>query len=156
MTAYTHYHESFTPETMNRSTIIGALAIACLLSWPLKSSAQIFLTPLGVRSVVLLNDHLTDCRDELAVFRCNAELDSIELSAARVARDESVRLLKGTETQLKDCGSLVKIGRDRETELETALSNASKVAKRRERLAYVLAGVAAAEAVVIGIAYGLR
>jgi len=30
------------------------------------------------------------------------------------------------------------------------------VAKRRERLAYVLAGVAAAEAVVIGIAYGLR
>ena len=105
---------------------------------------------------MLLNDHLTDCRDELAVFRCNAELDSMELAAARVARDESQRLLKGTETQLKDCGSLVEDCRTRETELEAAVVKANRVAKRRERLAYVLAGVAAAEAVVIGIAYGLR
>jgi hypothetical protein len=102
-----------------------------------------------VRRANVLLDH----RDRLIDQRKADSLQLIHWQTAYV-RSEALRLNR--ELALDESTALVKLGRDREGELETALSNASKVAKRRERLAYVLAGVAAAEAVVIGIAYGLR
>jgi hypothetical protein len=120
-----------------------------LLFLPLTISAQVTLTPMEVRRANVLLDH----RDRLIDQRAADSLQLIHWQTAYV-RSEALRLNR--EKALDESTALVKLGRTRETELETALSNASKVAKRRERLAYVLAGVAAAEAVVIGIAYGLR
>jgi hypothetical protein len=120
-----------------------------LLFLPLTLSAQVTLTPMEVRRANVLLDH----RDRLIDQRRADSLQLIHWQTAYV-RSEALRLNR--ELALDESTALVKLGRTRETELEDALSNASKVAKRRERLAYVLAGVAAAEAVVIGIAYGLR
>jgi hypothetical protein len=102
-----------------------------------------------VRRANVLLDH----RDRLIDQRATDSLQLIHWQTAYM-RSEALRLNR--EKALDESTALVKLGRTRETELEAALSNASKVAKRRERLAYVLAGVAAAEAVVIGITYGLR
>jgi hypothetical protein len=120
-----------------------------LLLLPLTISAQVTLTPMEVRRANVLLDH----RDRLIDQR---KVDSLQLIHWQTAYVRSEALRLNREKALDESTALVKLGRDREGELETALSNASKVAKRRERLAYVLAGVAAAEAVVIGIAYGLK
>jgi hypothetical protein len=120
-----------------------------LLLLPLTLSAQVTLTPMEVRRANVLLDH----RDRLIDQR---KADSLQLIHWQTAYMRSEALRLNRERALSECLGLVKIGQDRETELESAVVKANRVAKRRERLAYVLAGVAAAEAVVIGIAYGLR
>jgi len=120
-----------------------------LLLLPLTISAQVTLTPMEVRRANVLLDH----RDRLIDQRASDSLQLIHWQTAYV-RSEALRLNR--ERALDESTALVKLGRTRENELETALSKANRVAKRRERLAYVLAGVAAAEAVVIGITYGLK
>jgi len=141
---------------MKQNATTGILAIACLLSWPSKSFAQIFLTPLGGRSVVLLNDRLTDCTNEVEALRYNAALDSLELAAHRDALSQAEALQELTEARLFE--TVVQVDRCelRERELEDAVAKSGKVAKRRARLAWLLAGVAAAEAVVIAVWVGLR
>jgi len=141
---------------MKQNATTGILAIACLLSWPSKSSAQIFLTPLGGRSVVLLNDRLTDCTNEVEVLRYNASLDSMELAACRDALLHAEALQQNTEARLSKTVAQVDRCELRERELEDTIAKSGKVAKRRARLAWVLAGVAAAEAVVIAVWVGLR
>jgi hypothetical protein len=120
-----------------------------LLFLPLTLSAQVTLTPMEVRRANVLLDH----RDRLIDQRRSDSLQLIHWQTAYM-RSEALRLNR--ERALDESTALVKLGRTRENELETALSKANRVAKRRERLAYVLAGVAAAEAVVIGITYGLK
>jgi hypothetical protein len=120
-----------------------------LLILPLTLSAQVTLTPMEVRRANVLLDH----RDRLIDQRNADSLQLIHWQTAYV-RSEALRLNR--ERALSECLGLVTDCRTRETELETAIAKANRVAKRRERLAYVLAGVAAAEAVVIGVAYGLR
>jgi hypothetical protein len=120
-----------------------------LLFLPLTLSAQVTLTPMEVRRANVLLDH----RDRLIDQRASDSLQLIHWQTAYV-RSEALRLNR--ERALSECLGLVTDCRTRETELETAIAKANRVAKRRERLAYVLAGVAAAEAVVIGVAYGLR
>jgi len=120
-----------------------------LLFLPLTLSAQVTLSPMEVRRANVLLDH----RDRLIDQRNADSLQLIHWQTAYV-RSEALRLNR--ERALSECLGLVELGRDRETELEEAVVKSAKVAKRRERMAYVLAGVAAAEAVVIGIAYGLR
>jgi hypothetical protein len=120
-----------------------------LIFLPLTLSAQVTLTPMEVRRANVLLDH----RDRLIDQRRADSLQLIHWQTAYV-RSEALRLNR--EKALDECTALVKLGRTRETELEAAVVKANRVAKRRERLAYVLAGVAAAEAVVIGIAYGLK
>jgi hypothetical protein len=102
-----------------------------------------------VRRANVLLDH----RDRLIDQR---KADSLQLIHWQTAYFRSEALRLNREKALSECLGLVKIGQDREEELEAAVVKANRVAKRRERLAYVLAVVAAAEAVVIGIAYGLR
>ena len=120
-----------------------------LLFLPLTLSAQVTLTPMEVRRANVLLDH----RDRLIDQR---RADSLQLIHWQTAYVRSEALRFNRELALDESTALVKLGRTRETELEAAVVKANRVAKRRERLAYVLAGVAAAEAVVIGIAYGLR
>jgi hypothetical protein len=120
-----------------------------LLLLPITLSAQVTLTPMEVRRANVLLDH----RDRLIDQRKADSLQLIHWQTAYV-RSEALRLNR--ERALDEITALVKLGRTRETELEAAVVKSNRVAKRRERLAYVLAGVAAAEAVVIGIAYGLR
>jgi hypothetical protein len=120
-----------------------------LLILPLTLSAQVTLTPMEVRRANVLLDH----RDRLIDQRAADSLQLIHWQTAYM-RSEALRLNR--ERALDESTALVKLGRTREGELEAAVVKSAKVAKRRGRLAYVLAGVAAAEAVVIGIAYGLR
>jgi hypothetical protein len=120
-----------------------------LLFLPITLSAQVTLTPMEVRRANVLLDH----RDRLIDQRKADSLQLIHWQTAYV-RSEALRLNR--ERALYESTALVKLGRDREDELEAAVVKANRVAKRRERLAYVLAGVAAAEAVVIGITYGLK
>jgi hypothetical protein len=69
-------------------------------------------------------------------------------------RSEALRLNR--EQALTECTELVEIARVRESQLADAVAKSGRVAKRRERFAWVLAGVAAAEAVVIAVWTGLR
>ena len=124
-------------------------AVLLFLFLPLTLSAQVTLTPMEVRRANVLLDH----RDRLIDQR---RADSLQLIHWQTAYVRSEALTLNRERTLDECLGLVTDCRTRETELETAMSKANRVAKRRERLAYVLAGVAAAEAVVIGVAYGLR
>ena len=124
-------------------------AVLLFLFLPLTLSAQVTLTPMEVRRANVLLDH----RDRLIDQR---RADSLQLIHWQTAYVRSEALTLNRERTLDECLGLVTDCRTRETELETAMSKANRVAKRRERLAYVLAGVAAAEAVVIGIAYGLK
>jgi len=134
---------------MKRNATIGTLAIACLLSWPLKSSAQIFLTPLGGRSVVLLNDHLTDCREEVAGLRYNAALDSMELTATRAALSQAASLQELTEARLSETTAQVDRCEVSEAQLETAFTKASKRGKRWRFIAAVAGVVAVLEGVLL-------
>jgi len=136
---------------MKRNATIGTLAIACLLSWPSKSSAQIFLTPLGGRSVVLLNDHLTDCREEVAGLRFNAALDSMELAATRAALSQAASLQELTEARLSETTAQVDRCEVSEAQLETAFTKASKRGKRWQFIAAVAGVVAVVEGVVIAV-----
>jgi hypothetical protein len=136
---------------MKRNATIGTLAIACLLSWPLKSSAQIFLTPLGGRSVVLLNDHLTDCREEVAGLRYNAALDSMELAAYRAALSQAASLQELTEARLSETVAQVDRCEVREAQLEKALNKASKRGKRWRFIAAVAGVVAVVEGAIIAV-----
>jgi len=105
---------------------------------------------------VLLNDRLTDCREEAKALRYNAALDSLEIAATRDALSQAEALQELTEARLSETVAQVDRCEVREVELEEAVIKSGKVAKRRARLAWVLAGVAAAEAVVIGVWVGLR
>jgi hypothetical protein len=134
---------------MKRNATIGTLAIACLLCLPSKSSAQIFLTPLGVRSVVLLNDHLTDCRNEVEGLRHNAALDSLELSAYRHALSQADALQELTEARLSETTSQVDRCEVREGQLEKALTKASKRGKRWQFIAAVAGVVAVVEGALL-------
>jgi hypothetical protein len=136
---------------MKRNATIGTLATASLLSWPLTSSAQIFLTPLGGRSVVLLNDHLTDCREEVEGLRHNAALDSLELAAYRHALSQADALQELTEARLSETTSQVDRCELREAQLEKALNKASKRGKRWQFIAAVAGVVAVVEGVVIAV-----
>jgi hypothetical protein len=120
-----------------------------LLFIPLTLSAQVTLTPMEVRRANVLLDH----RDRLIDQRRADSLQLIHWQTAYV-RSEALRLNR--EQALDECLGLVELERDGADVLRRVLVKSGRVAKRRERLAYVLAGVAAAEAVVIGIAYGLR
>jgi hypothetical protein len=82
--------------------------------------------------------------------------DSLQLIHWQTAYVQSEALRLNRERALDECLGLVELERDGADVLRRVLVKSGRVAKRRERLAYVLAGVAAAEAVVIGIAYGLR
>ncbi len=141
---------------MNRNARIGALVIACLLNLPLISSAQIYLTPLGVRSVVLLNDKLADCEGRVTVAEYNLELERLELSRWQDAftASETARLL--AEAQIADGANLSDLHREREMVLVNALAKSGRVTKRRERLLWIVGTVAVIEAAVIGVAYGLK
>jgi len=104
----------------------------------------------------LLNDRLNDCTNEVEALRYNAALDSLELAAHRDALSQAEALQELTEARLFE--TVVQVDRCelRERELEDAVAKSGKVAKRRARLAWLLAGVAAAEAVVIAVWVGLR
>jgi benzoyl-CoA reductase/2-hydroxyglutaryl-CoA dehydratase subunit BcrC/BadD/HgdB len=105
---------------------------------------------------VLLNDRLTDCRNEVEALRYNAGLDSMELAANRQELAKAKALQQHTEDRLSETVEQVNRCEVRESQLSDAVAKSGKVAKRRERLAWVLAGVAAAEAVVIGVWVALR
>jgi hypothetical protein len=134
---------------MRRNVITGTLAIACLLSWPSKSYSQIYLTPLGGRSVVLLNDHLTDCRQEVKGLRYNAALDSLELSAYRHALSQADALQELTDARLSETTAQVDRCEVREAQLEKALNKASKRGKRWRFIAAVAGVVAVVEGALL-------
>jgi hypothetical protein len=125
------------------------LTTALLLFLPLTLSAQVTLTPMEVRRANVLLDH----RDMLIDQRAADSLQLIHWQTAYV-RSEALRLNR--EQALDECLGLVQLGRTREDELTAAVVKANRVAKRRERLLWVVGTIAAIEAVVIGVAYGLR
>jgi len=120
-----------------------------LLLIPVSVSAQVALTPIEVRRANELLDRGQRLEDQ-------HRTDSTELAAYRDAMATAAELQAVTDGQLKDCEELVGIGQERERNLEDTVRNASKIAKRRERLAWILGGIAAAEAVVIGVVYGVK
>ncbi len=104
----------------------------------------------------MLNDRLTDCTNEIKVLRYNAALDSLELAACRDALSQAEALQELTEARLSETVAQIDRCEVRERELEDAVAKSGKMAKRRARLAWLLAGVAAAEGVVIAVWVGLR
>jgi hypothetical protein len=120
-----------------------------LLFLPLTLSAQVTLTPMEVRRANVLLDH----RDRLIDQRAADSLQLIHWQTAYV-RSEALRLNR--ERALDESTALVKLGRDREGELEGALDTATKKGKGNGILAKVFGTLAVIEGVVIGIAYGVK
>jgi hypothetical protein len=120
-----------------------------LLFLPLSVSAQVTLTPMGVRRANVLLDDCERVTDELADTR-------LELRRWQDAftSSESTRLL--AEAQIADGANLTTLHEKREMVLVNALAKSGKVTKRRERLLWIVGTVAVIEAAVIGVAYGLK
>jgi hypothetical protein len=100
---------------------------------------------------VLLNDRLTDCRDEVDGLRYNAGLDSIELAAYRDALSQAHALQRHTEAMLTETTAQIDRCEAREAQLETAFTKASKRGKRWRFIAAVAGVVAVVEGVVIAV-----
>ena len=99
----------------------------------------------------MLNDHLTDCRNEVEGLRYNAALDSLELSEYRTALSQADALQELTESRLSETTAQVDRCEVREAQLETALTKASKRGKRWRFIAAVAGVVAVVEGVVIAV-----
>jgi hypothetical protein len=120
-----------------------------LLFLPLTLSAQVTLTPMEVRRANVLLDELDRRRDERVA-------DSLEIAAWMAAFAASEALRMNLENTVKEQANGLRLSKEREDEWADAFVRSGKKAKRNERLAWVLGGIATAEAVVIGITYGLR
>jgi predicted ATPase with chaperone activity len=120
-----------------------------LLFLPLTLSAQVTLTPMQVRTANVLLDE----RERLMDEREDARL---ELAAwqAKFKASEALRL--NAEARLSQADSLATLEREGADVLRRVLAKSGRVTKRRERLLWVVGTIAAIEAVVIGVAYGLR
>lgn len=99
----------------------------------------------------MLNDHLTDCRGEVAGLRYNAGLDSLELSEYRGALSQAAALQELTEAMLTETTAQVDRCEVREVQLETAFTKASKRGKRWRFIAAVAGVVAVVEGVIIAV-----
>jgi len=97
----------------------------------------------------LLNDHLTDCREEVAGLRFNAALDSLELAATRAALSQAASLQELTEARLSETVAQVDRCEVSEAQLETAFTKASKRGKRWGVIAAVAGGVAVLEGALL-------
>jgi hypothetical protein len=97
----------------------------------------------------LLNDHLTDCRQEVKGLRYNAALDSMELAATRYELSKAASLQELTEARLSETVAQVDRCEVREAQLETALNKASKRGKRWRFIAAVAGVVAVVEGVIL-------
>jgi hypothetical protein len=99
----------------------------------------------------LLNDRLTDCREEVAGLRFNAALDSMELAAYRTALSQADALQELTEARLSETVAQVDRCEVREAQLEKALTKASKRGKRWQFIAAVAGVVAVVEGAIIAV-----
>ena len=120
-----------------------------LLLFPITLSAQVCLTPMQVRTANVLLDE----RERLLDEREDARL---ELAAWHDAYRASEALRINAEARLAQADSLATLEREGADVLRRVLAKSGRVTKRRERLLWVVGTVAAIEAVVIGVAYGLR
>ena len=100
---------------------------------------------------MLLNDRLTDCRNEVEGLRYNAGLDSLELSAYRHALSQANELQRHTEAMLTETTAQVTRCEVSEAQLQTAFTKASKRGKRWRVIAAVAGVVAVVEGVVIAV-----
>ena len=100
---------------------------------------------------MLLNDHLTDCRNEVEGLRYNAALDSMELAATCYELSKAESLQELTEAMLTETTAQVGRCETREAQLETAFTKASKRGKRWRFIAAVAGVVAVVEGVVIAV-----
>ena len=100
---------------------------------------------------MLLNDRLTDCRQEVEGLRYNAALDSMELAATRYELSKAASLQELTEARLSETTAQVDRCEVREGQLETAFTKASKRGKRWRFIAAVAGVVAVVEGVVIAV-----
>ena len=99
----------------------------------------------------MLNDRLTDCRNEVEVLRYNAGLDSLELAAYRHALSHANALQRHTDAMLTETTAQVDRCEVSEAQLETALTKASKRGKRWRFIAAVAGVVVVVEGVVIAV-----
>jgi len=120
-----------------------------LLLFPITLSAQVCLTPMQVRTANVLLDERERLLDEREDAR-------VELAAWQDAYRASEALRINTEARLSQADSLATLEREGADVLRGILAKSGKVTKRRERLLWVVGTIAAVEAVVIGVAYGLR
>ncbi len=98
---------------------------------------------------MLLNDRLTDCREEAKALRYNAALDSLEIAATRDALSQAEALQELTEARLSETVAQVDRCEVREVELEEALIKASKRGNRWRFIAAMAAVVAVVEGALL-------
>ena len=120
-----------------------------LLFLPLTLSAQVTLTPMQVRTANVLLDERERLLDEREDARA-------ELSAWQAKHRAEQALRLNAEARLSQADSLATLEREGADVLRRVLAKSGRVTKRRERLLWVVGTIAAIEAVVIGVAYGLR
>ena len=99
----------------------------------------------------MLNDRLTDCRNEVEGLRYNAGLDSLELAAYRQALSHADALQRHTEARLSETTAQVDRCEVRESQLETAFTKASKRGRRWRFIAAVAGVVAVVEGAFIAV-----
>ena len=99
----------------------------------------------------MLNDRLTDCRQEVEGLRFNAALDSMELAANRYELSKAASLQQHTEAMLTETTAQVDRCEVREAQLETAFTKAYQRGKRWRFIAAVAGVVAVVEGVVIAV-----
>ena len=100
---------------------------------------------------MLLNDRLTDCRQEVEGLRYNAGLDSLELAAYRTALSQADALQLHTEAMLTETTAQVDRCEVSEAQLETAFTKASQRGKRWRFIAAVAGVFAVVEGAIIAV-----
>lgn len=131
---------------MRTSTYLTALLIAFCST---VSGQSYCLTGEQVKQV----NYLLDDRDQL---REQSEVDSATIDGYISEVDALNQLLAQSQREASNMDTLRLIAIERAHKLDESLNKAQKRVKRRERILWIVGTVAAVEAVVIGLSFGMK
>ena len=115
----------------------------------LTASAQVTLTPIQVRTVHAIIDSEARLREQAA-------LDSADLADYAIALRHCETLRVKAEADAADLRLLAGVHYNRAEKMNAALVSQARKTRARSVVAWVLAGVAVVEGVIIGVAVGTR
>ena len=123
---------------------------ALLTCYSLTASSQSYcLTGEQVKKLNYLLDH----RDQLIQW---SEIDSATIDGYILEADAMNQLIAQSQREASNMDTLRLIAVERSHKLDEALNKAQKRVKRRERILWIVGTVAAVEAVVIGLSFGMK